>query len=62
MKQYLDLLEHIMKTGTDKPNRTGIDTRSVFGAQMQRGKDLRTGVRLPSSPPLKSTKTRIKNY
>ena len=23
---------------------------------MQRGKDLRTGVRLPSSPPLKSTK------
>ena len=35
MKQYLDLLEHIMKNGTDKPNRTGIDTRSVFGAQMR---------------------------
>lgn len=35
MKQYLDLLQHIMENGTDKPNRTGIDTRSVFGAQMR---------------------------
>lgn len=35
MKQYLDLLEHIMTNGADKPNRTGIDTRSVFGAQMR---------------------------
>ncbi|MBQ8250416.1 MAG: thymidylate synthase [Alphaproteobacteria bacterium] len=35
MKQYLDLLDHVMKTGVDKPNRTGIDTRSIFGAQMR---------------------------
>ena len=35
MKQYLDLLSEVMKNGTDKPNRTGIDTRSLFGAQMR---------------------------
>ncbi len=34
MKQYLDVLRDIMENGTDKPNRTGIDTRSVFGRQM----------------------------
>lgn len=35
MKQYLDVLQTIMDTGVDKPNRTGIDTRSIFGAQMR---------------------------
>lgn len=35
MKQYLDLLRFVYENGTDKPNRTGIDTRSVFGAQMR---------------------------
>ena len=35
MKQYLDLLQEIINNGTDKPNRTGIDTRSIFGAQMR---------------------------
>lgn len=35
MRQYHDALEQIMKEGVDKPNRTGIDTRQVFGMQMR---------------------------
>jgi thymidylate synthase len=35
MKQYLDLCRHILDNGTDRPDRTGVGTRSVFGWQMR---------------------------
>ena len=35
MRQYLNLLARVMETGTDRPDRTGTGTRSVFGHQMR---------------------------
>ncbi|WP_333840188.1 thymidylate synthase [Pelomicrobium sp.] len=35
MRQYLDLMRHVLEQGTRKPDRTGVGTLSIFGHQMR---------------------------
>ncbi|MDP3772630.1 MAG: thymidylate synthase [bacterium] len=35
MKHYLDLLRNTLENGTDRPDRTGVGTRAIFGQTMR---------------------------
>lgn len=48
MRNYLDLLERVLKEGEDRSDRTGTGTRSLFGAQLR--------FRLQDGFPLLTTK------
>lgn len=56
MRQYLDLLQHVLDHGAVKDDRTGTGTRSVFGYQMRFNLDETSGAPGEAGFPLLTTK------
>lgn len=54
MKQYHDLMQHVLNVGCKKTDRTGTGTISIFGYQMR--------YNLEEGFPLLTTKTTYKKY
>ncbi len=50
MKQYLEMMQHVIDSGVDKGDRTGTGTRSIFGYQMRF--DLQKGFPLTTTKKL----------
>jgi thymidylate synthase len=50
VKQYLEMMQHVLENGEDKGDRTGTGTRSVFGYQMRF--DLQKGFPLTTTKKL----------
>lgn len=48
MQSYLEVLDHILRHGRRRSNRTGVDTLGVFGAQLH--VNLRPGFKLRIAP------------
>ena len=66
MKQYLDLLNHIIENGVEKSDRTGIGTLSTFGYQtrfdLSKGFPLITTKKLFLRCGLYTARVRIRFY
>jgi thymidylate synthase len=59
MRAYLDALSDILERGTDRPSRPGVDTRALFGMQLEF--DLRDGYPAVTTKELAFSSMRAEN-